>query len=72
MADLDKVRIVKVTGYVNSTPDYVDQPKVVNGASDLFVLAFGEKGRHARAAIGMSSLPDGASVEVEAIAYIEE
>ena len=72
VADLDKVSIVKVVGYVNCTPDYEDQPKVVNGASDLFVLAFGEKGKHARAAIGMGSLPDGASVEIEAVAYIHD
>ena len=70
VADLDKLKIVKVNGYVNATPDYTAQPKVVNGASDLFVLAFGENGKHARAAIGVGSLPDGASVEIECIAYI--
>lgn len=70
--DLDSIRIVKVNGYVNCTPDYCDQPKVLNGASDLFVLAFGEKGKHARAAIGVGSLPDKASVEVEVIACIEK
>ncbi len=70
VADLDKLKIVKVNGYVNCTPDYTAQPKVVNGASDLFVLAFGENGKHARAAIGVGSLPDGASVEVECVAVM--
>ena len=72
VADLDKVTIVKLNGYVNCDPEYTAQPKVVNGASDLFTLAFGDKGKHARAAIGVGSLPDGASVEIEAIAYIED
>ena len=72
VADLDKVSIVKLTGYVNCTSDYVDQPKVVNGASELFVRAFGEKGKHARVAIGIGSLPDGTSVEIEVVAYIHD
>lgn len=61
------VRIVKVNGYVNSTPAFGDHPKVVNGASDLFVALFGERGRHARAAIGVANLPFGVMVEVEAV-----
>jgi enamine deaminase RidA (YjgF/YER057c/UK114 family) len=70
--DLDRVkRIVKLLGFVNCTPDFGDQPKVINGASDLMVEVFGEKGRHARSAVGAPALPFGLSVEVEAIAEIE-
>jgi enamine deaminase RidA (YjgF/YER057c/UK114 family) len=66
--DLDRVaRIVRVTGYVNCTPDFKEQPQVVNGASDLFVEVFGEAGRHARTAIGVAALPGGAVCEIEAI-----
>ena len=61
------VRCVKLVGYVASTDDYGDQPKVINGASDLMVEIFRESGRHARAAVGVSSLPLNVSVEVEAI-----
>jgi len=69
--DLDKiVRIVKVNGYVNSTADFVDHPKVVNGASDFLVKALGDKGRHARAAVGVANLPFGVAVEVEAIVEV--
>jgi len=69
--DLDRVRrIVKLTGFVNCTPDFTDQPKVINGASDLMVEVFGEAGRHARAAVGAPSLPLGAAVEVDAIVEI--
>ena len=65
---LDKVkRIVRLGGFVNSTPDFTDQPQVVNGASDLFVAVFGDAGRHSRAAVGVAALPRGASVEVEAV-----
>ncbi|MBV7265799.1 RidA family protein [Erythrobacter ani] len=65
---LDKVeRIVKLGAFVNSTPDFTDQPKVANGASDLMYDVFGEKGRHARAAVGVPALPLGAAVEVDAI-----
>lgn len=65
--DLDRVtRILRVGGFVNSMPDFTAQPKVVNGASDLFVEAFGEIGRHARTAIGVPSLPDDIAVEVDA------
>lgn len=71
VGDLAKVkRIVKVTGFVNCTDDFTTQPKVINGASDLLVAVFGDKGRHARAALGMSSLPAGAPVEIELIAEI--
>lgn len=66
--DLDSVsRIVKLGGFVNSTPDFTDQPKVVNGASELMADIFGESGRHARAAVGVPALPLGAAVEVDAI-----
>lgn len=65
---LDRVeRIVKLGAFVNSTPDFTDQPKVANGASDLMVEVFGDKGRHARAAVGVPALPLGAAVEVDAI-----
>ena len=70
--DLDRVkRIVKLLGFVNCTQDFGEQPKVINGASDLMVEVFGEKGRHARSAVGAPALPFGLSVEVEAIAEIE-
>jgi enamine deaminase RidA (YjgF/YER057c/UK114 family) len=66
--DLDKVvRVVKVTGFVNAVPGFAQHPEVVNGASDLFGEVFGDKGRHARAAVGAGSLPRNVSVEVEAI-----
>jgi enamine deaminase RidA (YjgF/YER057c/UK114 family) len=66
--DLDRVvRCVKVVGFVNATPDFADHPKVVNGASDVLVEVFGDKGRHARSAVGMGSLPLGLAVEVEAV-----
>lgn len=69
--DLDRVkRVLKLTGFVNSTPDFKDQPKVINGASDLMVEVFGEAGKHARAAVSAGSLPLGVAVEVEAIAEI--
>ncbi len=72
LGDLDRVkRIVKLTGFVNSALGFIDQPKVVNGASDLFVEVFGEKGRHARSAVGMVELPGGIPVEVELIVEIE-
>jgi enamine deaminase RidA (YjgF/YER057c/UK114 family) len=66
--DLDRlVRVVKLVGYVNSTADFTDQPKVINGASDLMVEVFGDAGRHARSAVSAASLPLGVAVEVEAI-----
>ncbi len=70
--DLDRVkRIVKLLGFVNCTPTFGEQPKVINGASDLMVEVFGDKGRHARSAVGAPALPFNLSVEVEAIAEIE-
>jgi enamine deaminase RidA (YjgF/YER057c/UK114 family) len=70
--DLDRVkRIVKVVGFVNGVPDFADHPKVVNGASDVFVEVFGDKGRHARSAVGSGSLPVNVAVEVEAVAEVE-
>ena len=72
VGDLDKVKkIVKVVGYVNSVPESGDQPKVVNGASDLLVEVFGDVGMHARAAIGNSGLPLNVPVEVEMIVEVE-
>ena len=72
VGDLARVkRIVKVTGFVNCTDEFTAQPKVINGASDLFVAVFGEKGRHARAAVGVSSVPAGAPVEIELVAELE-
>ncbi len=66
--DLDRVaRIVRIAGFVNSTPDFIQQSQVVNGASDLFVDVFGEVGRHARMAVGVAALPYDVAVEVEAV-----
>ena len=71
LGDLSKVkRIVKVLGLVNSDPSFVDQPKVVNGFSDLMVEVFGEKGKHARAAIGVATLPRGQAVEIELVVEV--
>lgn len=61
------VRLVKLTGFVNSTPDFTDQPKVINGASDLMVAALGDAGRHARSAVSAAALPLGVAVEIDAI-----
>lgn len=73
VGDLDKVNIVKVFGMVNCTPDYVNQPTVLNGASDLLIEVFGqEKGCHARSAIGMCSLPRGIACEVEMVVEVTE
>jgi enamine deaminase RidA (YjgF/YER057c/UK114 family) len=70
--DLDRVEgIVKVLGMVNAAPEFADHPKVVNGCSDLFVEVFGEGGRHARSAVGMSSLPAGIPVEIEVIVAVK-
>lgn len=66
--DIEKlVRVVKLTGFVNSTADFGDQPKVINGASDFLVEALGDKGRHARSAVSAASLPFGVAVEIEGI-----
>jgi enamine deaminase RidA (YjgF/YER057c/UK114 family) len=71
LGSLDRVkRVVKVTGFVSCDSSFVDQPKVVNGASDLLVQVFGENGKHARAAVGVSSLPLDSAVEVEFIVEI--
>lgn len=68
LGDLDRVtRVVKVTGFVNSAADFESQPKVINGASELLQVAFGEAGVHARSAVGVSSLPLGAMCEVEIV-----
>lgn len=68
LGDLEKiVRLVKLVGFVNSTADFTEQPKVVNGASDFMVEALGDRGRHARSAVGVANLPFGVAVEVEAI-----
>lgn len=70
--DLDRlVRVVKLTGFVNSTPDFTDQPKVINGASDFLVEALGDMGRHSRSAVSAASLPLGVAVEIEAIFEIK-
>ena len=72
VGDLDKIkRVVKLVGFVNSTVDFTDQPKVVNGCSDLMVEVFGEAGRHARSAVSAASLPFGFAVEIEAIFEVE-
>lgn len=72
LGDLNKVkRVVKVLGMVNCTEDFTDQPKVINGFSDLIVSVFGEKGLHARSAVGMNSLPSNIAVEVEMIVEVE-
>jgi enamine deaminase RidA (YjgF/YER057c/UK114 family) len=66
--DLDRVRrCLRLGGFVNGTPEFTDMPQVVNGASNLIVEVFGDLGRHARAAVGMNSLPGGVAVEVEAV-----
>lgn len=71
LGDLRKVkRVVKVLGMVNCTPDFVEQPKVINGFSDLIVEVFGNRGKHARAAVGMASLPRGQAVEIEMIVEV--
>lgn len=72
LGDLDKVtRIVKVLGMVNATPEFGHQPEVINGCSDLFVEVFGDRGKHARSAVGMGSLPRGIPVEIEVIVEVE-
>ncbi|PPR69153.1 MAG: hypothetical protein CFH02_00645 [Alphaproteobacteria bacterium MarineAlpha3_Bin1] len=66
--DLDKIkRVVKLGGFVNSTPDFTDQPKVINGTSDLMAEVFGEGGKHARFAVGAPTLPLGVAVEVDGV-----
>ena len=71
LGSLDRIkRVVKLLGMVNAVPDFADQPKVVNGCSDLMVEVFGERGRHARSAVGVGSLPSGIPVEIEAIVEV--
>ncbi len=73
IGDLSKVkRIVKVLGMVNGTENFIDQPKVINGFSDLMVAVFGDKGRHARSAVGMASLPMNMAVEIEMVVEVED
>src|SRR5215208_1272923 len=73
LGDLDRVkRIVKMLGMVNATPEFGEQPEVINGCSDLFVSVFGDRGRHARSAVGMGPLPRGSPGEIEGIAEVED
>lgn len=73
IGDLRKVRrVVKVLGMVNATEDFRQHPKVVNGCSDLLVAVFGERGKHARAAVGMASLPENLAVEIEMVVEVED
>jgi enamine deaminase RidA (YjgF/YER057c/UK114 family) len=68
LGDLDKVtRVVRLGGFVNAAPGFTDGPKVMNGASDLMVAVFGEKGKHARTTVGVSALPQDAAMEVEGL-----
>lgn len=72
LGDLDRVkRVVKLLGMVNCTPDFGQQPEVINGASDLLVQLYGDAGRHARSAVGMGSLPRNISVEIEMVLEVE-
>jgi enamine deaminase RidA (YjgF/YER057c/UK114 family) len=72
IGDLDKVaRVIRLGGFVNSVPDFIDGPKVMNGASDLMVAAFGDKGRHARTTVGVAVLPQDAAMEVEGLFEVE-
>ena len=73
LGNLDRVeRIVKLGVFVACTPDFTDQPKVANGASDLMVAVFGEIGRHARSAVGVAALPLGVAVEIDAIVAVRD
>jgi enamine deaminase RidA (YjgF/YER057c/UK114 family) len=69
---LDKVEVLKVLGMVNGVPEFGDHPKVINGCSDLFVAVLGDRGRHARSAVGMGSLPNNITVEIEAVMRVVE
>ena len=72
LGDLSRVRrIIKLLGMVNAVPDFGSHPKVINGCSDLLVNVFGERGRHARSAVGFGSLPDNITVEIEAIVAVD-
>ena len=70
--ELSKIEVLKVLGMVNAVPEFTDQPKVINGCSDLFVAVLGERGRHARSAVGMGSLPLQITVEIEAVMRIHD
>ena len=70
--DLGRIEVLKVLGMVNAVPEFGDQPKVINGCSDLFVAVLGERGRHARSAVGMGSLPMNITVEIEAVMRIHD
>ena len=73
LGSLDRVnRIVKVLGMVNTAPDFADHPKVINGCSDLFVEVFGDKGKHARSAVGLGALPGRITVEIEVIIEVTD
>ena len=68
LGDFSKVkRVIKLTGFVNSTPDFINQPEVINGASDLIVAVLGDAGRHSRTAVSVASLPRGVAVEIDAV-----
>jgi enamine deaminase RidA (YjgF/YER057c/UK114 family) len=69
---LDKVEVLKLLGMVNAAPEFGDQPKVITGCSDLLVNVLGERGRHARSAVGLGSLPNGMTVEIEAVMRVVE
>jgi len=70
--ELSKIEVLKVLGMVNAVPEFTDQPKVINGCSDLFVAVLGKRGRHARSAVGMGSLPMQITVEIEAVMRIHD
>ncbi|MCA0174590.1 RidA family protein [Bacillus sp. RAR_GA_16] len=73
LGELSKVkRVVKLLGMVNCTEDFIDQPKVIDGASDLLNEVFGDRGKHARSAVGMAQLPGGTAIEIEMIVEVEE
>src|SRR6476659_4442711 len=73
LGDLRRVRrVVRVFGMVNATPEFTQHPRVINGCSDLLVQVFGERGRHARSAVGMSSLPDNTPVEIEMVVEVDD
>jgi enamine deaminase RidA (YjgF/YER057c/UK114 family) len=73
LGSLDRIgQVLRLTGFVNATPEFTDHPKVVNGASDVMVEVLGDKGRHTRAAVGVSGLPLGSAVEVDAIIAIAD
>ena len=71
VGELSRIEVLKVLGMVNAVPEFTDQPKVINGCSDLFVEVLGERGKHARSAVGMGSLPMGIPVEIECIVEVE-